>query len=99
EDLLLQLCIHGSKHVWTRMKFVCDIAACLERYPALNWPQLVVRARRLHSERMLFLALDLVHRLLGMPLPEPITEAISADPTVATLGARLAARLIARQDL
>lgn len=98
EDLLLLLATHGSKHIWNRLRYVCDISACVERYPGLRWSVLLARARALHSERMLLVALELARRLLEVRLPAPIGAAIAADPAASALGEQLAVRLIARQD-
>ncbi len=98
EDTLLQLCLHGSKHVWNRMKYVCDVAACVARYPNMNWLLLIARSKGLRSERMLFVGLDLAHRLLDIPLAKPAAEAIDADLIVTALSTRLVARLMSRQD-
>ena len=45
EDLLLALCIHGSKHLWERLAWIADIAGLIESQPSLNWNELVNRAR------------------------------------------------------
>ena len=37
EDLLLALCVHGSVHMWSSLRWVADVARLLERSPQLDW--------------------------------------------------------------
>lgn len=85
EDLLLALCIHGSKHLWERLAWICDIAGLIESQPDLDWKQLVTQARATGSERMLFLGLHLAVDLLDARLPAEVEEVLKADPVVADL--------------
>ena len=85
-DLLLMLCIHGSKHGWNALTFLCDVAQCLARYPGIDHDVVRSRARELGIERPLFLGLMLAARLLEAPVPAAILdEAIAADPTLPAL--------------
>ena len=85
EDLLLALCIHGSKHLWERLAWIADIAGLIESQPALNWNELVNRARVTGSERMLFLGLRLAGDLLQAQVPDEVKAAVEADIAVALL--------------
>ncbi len=79
EDLLLALCIHGSKHLWERLAWIADIAGLIESQPSLNWNELVNRARVTGSERMLFLGLRLASELLNANVPGEVKAAEQAD--------------------
>ena len=85
EDLLLALCIHGSKHLWERLAWISDIAGLIESQPDLNWMELIQRARDTGSERMLFLGLRLATELLDVPLPSEVNTALNRDAVVAVL--------------
>lgn len=85
EDLLLALCIHGSKHLWERLAWVCDIADLIRTQADLNWQELIRRARSTGSERMLFLGLRLASDLLEAQLPKDVEAALNADASVASL--------------
>ncbi len=85
EDLLLALCIHGSKHLWERLAWVCDIAGLIATQPDLHWQELISRGRSTGSERMLFLGLRLAADLLEVSLPKDVEAAVSADASVAAL--------------
>ena len=85
EDLLLALCIHGSKHLWERIAWIADIAGLITVDPELNWKDLIERARRSGSERMLFLGLLLAANLLEAELPEAVQSELKADAKVGVL--------------
>ena len=82
EDLLLALCIHGSKHLWERLAWICDIAGLVTSQPNLNWADLIERARTTGSERMLFLGLRLANDLLEAQLPTEVEAALNRDAAV-----------------
>ena len=37
EELLVVLCVHGAKHHWSRLGWICDVAELLREYPRLGW--------------------------------------------------------------
>jgi hypothetical protein len=81
EDLLLILCVHGSKHGWERLGWICDVAEFLRVYQEIEWKLLIEQAKTLGCERMLLIGLLLAQQLLGIDLPEPIHQSIEANPT------------------
>ncbi len=93
EDLVLALCVHGSKHEWTELRWICDIAELVARRPEIDWPLALERAQAQGCARMLRLGLALAERVLGEPLPEPARGAVEADVAVAALAAHVEARL------
>ncbi len=94
EDLLLVLCVHGSKHVFEQLKWVCDIAELVRRHPGLDWTYLEKTARELHCWRMVLMGLALVRILLSAPLPDAIDQAIVADTEVPALARRMPQNLL-----
>lgn len=93
EDLLLILCVHGSKHLWQRLSWICDIAELIRIHERLDWERLMEQARALGGVRMLFLGLSLANGLLGAALPEKVSQTVHADPAVRELTGRLRERL------
>ncbi|MGN6185002.1 MAG: nucleotidyltransferase domain-containing protein [Thermoanaerobaculia bacterium] len=88
EDMLLSLCVHGSKHLWERLAWVCDLAEWLASHPDLQWSNVVDQAHRNGQQRMLFTGLQLAAELIDAPLPETVARAIDADDAVARLTER-----------
>ncbi len=85
EDLLLYLCAHGTKSLWERLSWICDVAELVHCSPSLDWEALLDRAARLHSERFLFLGLALAHELLDAPLPGAVQAQLYKDSAIKTL--------------
>ena len=70
--LLLMLCMHGSKHAWSRLTWVCDISQMLESHPELNWKEVRKEAGRTGLERALALGVLLSHRMTRSRVPEEV---------------------------
>jgi SAM-dependent methyltransferase len=93
EDLVLALSIHGSKHEWTELRWICDVAQLAARHPRIDWSAALARAERQGCARMLRLGLALADRVLEEPLPEPARSAVLGDRTALALAAQVAERL------
>jgi hypothetical protein len=94
EDLLLFLCLHGTKHRWASLKWICDVAELVGSPEALDWGVVTRRAGALGGERMLRLGLLLAADLLGARPPEGAGPP-PADRAVRALGAEVQAALFA----
>jgi hypothetical protein len=92
-DLMLALCVHGSKHEWTRLQWICDVAALIERYPDLDLATLLEDARSRGVARMLLLGLGLAQRTLGARTPSVVMRSLESDPVASRLVERFADRL------
>ena len=53
EDLLLILCVHGAKHYWSKLGWICDVAELLRAHPGLKWTTLLLQAKQLGGRRIL----------------------------------------------
>lgn len=95
EDLLLLLCAHGSRHLWFRLQWVCDVAQLLRRFPALDWAVILECARQAGARRSLFLGLAVAHDLLGAPLPPEIEPTLRRDAHTAQLARRVREQILA----
>jgi hypothetical protein len=93
ENLLLILCVHGGKHGWERLGWICDIAELIRIRNAMDWRTVMNQARALKSERMLLLGLYLANDLLEAPLPEEIKARVYSDPAVRSLAAQVRERI------
>jgi Uncharacterised nucleotidyltransferase len=96
EDQLLLLCIHGSRHQWERLIWICDIALLVKHEP-IDWSRLLARAQTLRCERMVYLGLLLAHQLLAAPLPEVLALRIHHDRTVSQLAATVHKQLFSSE--
>lgn len=69
EMLLQYLCVHGTKHLWSRLKLITDVAMLIQSRPDWNWQRVLSNARENHLERPLLLGLHLARDLLGADVP------------------------------
>jgi hypothetical protein len=93
EDMLLALCVHGAKHCWSRLIWVCDIAE-LVRHQNLAWHQVIDRSRRLGCERVLLVGLSLANSLLSAPIPNDLLHGASKKKSVKNLTREASERLL-----
>lgn len=98
EELLLVLCLHGTKHFWTSLGWLVDVSELLRQHPALDWEWIGARARELACERRLAIGLTLSRRLLGAPLPTAALHAGADSRRVAVLANEMADALFQPRD-
>ncbi|HEX5965238.1 MAG TPA: nucleotidyltransferase family protein [Pyrinomonadaceae bacterium] len=92
DDLLFSLCVHGSRHLWERLGWICDVAELISRRE-INWTALMDRAAKADSERMFLLGLHLAGTLLDAPLPPEIKHRCDEDKRLALLAANIVEHL------
>ena len=89
EDLLLILCVHGAKHLWERLIWLCDLAQLIESTPDLNWDAVLEGARARGVQRMTALGLILARDVMGAVLPRRVEDWISTQPQTLRLASQL----------
>lgn len=89
EWLLLLLCIHGAKHLWEKLGWLCDVAEIVRSQPALDWDVALDKAAETGASRILLLGLGLSDELLGARPPARILDAITADKVVMPLRSQI----------
>jgi hypothetical protein len=97
EYLLLFLCVHATKHLWTKLIWVCDIAKAILFYKVINWGDIIVLAEKLGYQRMLFVGLCLAEDLLYVPLPREVRQRI-ADPITKKVVRKITLKLFEDND-
>lgn len=98
DDLLFALCVHGSRHLWQRLAWICDIDRIISIDSTINWPALCERADRAKTQRMFLLGPALAARLLGTDLPETVAMAIARDNRLGSLCDEIIERLFDRPE-
>jgi hypothetical protein len=94
EDLLLILCVHGTKHYWEQLKWICDVAELVNTSrEKVDWARLLNRSQAVGGERMLLLGLSLSHDLLGACLPDELMTRIKNNSHVKSLARQVIRRL------
>jgi hypothetical protein len=92
EDLLILLCVHGTKDLWFRIKWICDIAQFIDGHE-INWNHVLREATRLRARRKLLLGCFLSYDLLDSKVPEEILLRISRDPVIKVCAEAIVQRL------
>ena len=105
-DLLLILCVHGTKHLWERLQWITDVSQVLRQYAScddkgdgkgqqgeLDWNRVRGLAVRFRVERMVGLGLVLAHDVLEAPLPPQVLAWARALPRVEVLATQVRAGL------
>jgi hypothetical protein len=85
ERLLLVLCMHGSKHAWSRLLWVRDVAQLLCAHPELDWKAVKVEAKRVGLWRALALGVLLAYRVCGAAVPAEVVRGFQSDGEVRRL--------------
>jgi hypothetical protein len=99
EDLLLILCVHGAKHGWERLAWLCDVAEIVRSPGRLDWNRALERARRNGADRILYLGLALARDLLGAELPADVSQAIEADAVLKPLSEQVKGWLFSEEPV
>lgn len=92
--MLLVACVHASKHEWTRLQWIADVAGLVERHAALDAGAVLALAQRHGVERMVLLGLALARRVYSVPLPQAAMQRLSSDGVAARLAEHIAATLL-----
>jgi hypothetical protein len=85
EDSLLVLCLVGAKGRWKRLQMVTDVAACVGRFPHLDWACVEALAAATGTVRILHLGLLLAAELAGLRLPAEIDRRVREKTAVRRL--------------
>lgn len=92
EDMLLLLCVHGSKHRWSALKWLVDLVQYASSR-TIEWEAVLHRADQIGARRMLGLSFLLAERLLEYPVPAPIEPIARADRGLGVLVRQVSASL------
>jgi hypothetical protein len=97
EDMVLLLCVHGSKDFWERISWVADIAEFVRAHARIDWGVVMNRAEELRVGRMLNLGLALANQLLGAPLPREMATRVERDPVAGAMASDIVRRHLMRE--
>jgi hypothetical protein len=93
EEMLLVLAMHGSKHWWQQLGWICDIAQLARSRPDLDWNRVIREADKAGCIKGLLVALELVRNVGAASLPEEVLEMIDRHPRVKAVGRSVTRRL------
>ena len=99
EESLLLLCQHGTKHGWSWLIWVADVAGLLQRNPELDLARAASEARRLGLLRMLLLGLRLAKELCGSPWPAALERDWEAEASTVEALLRIVYQALERGEM
>ena len=89
EDSIVVLCMHGTKHWWERLRWICDIAELVNSGGVQEWDRVEAAAVEARSRRPVLLGLCLAGDLLAAELPEEVRQTLDRTPVVSRLAAQV----------
>jgi hypothetical protein len=99
QDTFLFLAVHGAKHGWSSLKWLCDLAEFIRSNPDLDWPRLFKRAEALGAVRTCRLGILLAADLLEAEVPASVLCTIADDAQVLSLAQDVRLRIAEPCDL
>ncbi|MFC1996045.1 nucleotidyltransferase family protein [Chloroflexota bacterium] len=72
EDMLITSCINSSRDRYFRLKSLFDIAEIINRFPELDWGELVRKARVYQCSNIVYAALWTTKEILGVAMPATV---------------------------
>jgi Uncharacterised nucleotidyltransferase len=98
EAMLLFLAVHGAKHHWESLGWICDLVCLIENVAPLDWGRIMQRAGEEHCRRMLFVGLFLARDLLGVALPPQVERQMKDDQVASRMAGSVAGRFLRSDD-
>jgi hypothetical protein len=92
EDELILICIHGAKHLWTRLMWIADVAGLVSRQN-VDWHAAISAGGEVGAERMLRVGLLLAVDVLGVSLPANVGAYLYSDRAAARVARPIVQRL------
>ena len=76
---LIIMCIHGAKHDWNRLSWICDISEFINSNKNINWDEVLEKAKKIGVKKLLFVNLFLAIDLFQLNLPNNILNELELD--------------------
>ena len=83
QDLLFTLMVHGTRHAWSRMMWLVDVAELLRQGPAIDWEIFRQNSHSRGAARIMAAGFALVRKVFGVSIPE--AEKAYSDPVALAL--------------
>ncbi len=99
EDMILFLSLHGSKHFWSRLIWIFDVAAFINKKKNLNWELVIAKSGELNCSRNLLLAISLAREIFGVEPPGVFHAYLKNDTKIPGLIKKVQKNFAAIYDL
>jgi hypothetical protein len=88
-DLLFTLIVHGTRHAWSRVIWLVDIAELLRTQPRIDWNAFVRNANERGAARLLATALILGRNVFDVSIGDRALQALYSDRAAGALAGRV----------
>ena len=92
-DHLALLSVHGNRHCWSGLCWLCDFAAAVRTFD-VDWERLLESAAERGGERMLLVGCELADRLLDVDPPAAVERRRTGGDAVDALARRVERRFL-----
>lgn len=99
DDLLIYLCLHGSRHGWEQFGWICDLNELTLSRNEIDWEHLIEKARLLGCENVLGLGLYLVHYFFGREFSFRGWQKVKNDVMFLTFAKRIRSQLFTEKRI
>lgn len=93
ENLLLILCINGTKDLWNELKTIVDITQLIKN-KEINWKKTIHKSQLLGMEKSLLIGTSLASTLLKIELPALISKKIKSNSQIIKLTKEICLKLL-----
>ncbi len=98
-DLLIYLCLHGSRHSWERFGWICDVYYLLTSRDDIDWVTILTESKRLGCENVVALGLKLVNEFFEYPIPFAFNDSIIQNPVYNEIVSEVRNRIFAPENV
>jgi len=88
EVLFVYLSVHGTKHYWERLEWLCDLAYMINTYE-IQWNRVIAIATQTKSKKIILTTLYLLKLLYDIEIPKEIQTLFKKTKGIKTLSMRL----------
>jgi hypothetical protein len=101
DDLFIYLCLHGARHGFERLSWICDLRELINRREAdhqvIDWAEIIHRARLHGCEKVVELGVFLIEEFFGDKIDFPNAAQIKKDETLKKIAADLRKKIFSEK--
>lgn len=99
-DLFVYLCLHGSRHGWERLAWICDLRELIESEQKngaeIDWFEIHLHAQKHGCEKVVELGLFLIFEFFGEKTNFPSWSQIESSETFKTIARQIRTKIFAK---
>lgn len=98
EMLFVFLCLHGNKHFWAKLDYICSIAELMNVIPDLDWDVIMELGKKYKMSKRILISLSLAKKLFAPAIPEKMETMLTINPAVARLADKIIGNELSRDS-